>query len=141
MALSFGAPVNAGAYVSTVIVLDKNAEVYVARAYLASESNYRADIAVRNFTISKGTSTIEITSTTNKAYDGNAYEVETTAKGRNGKNIEDTTVKYTYYKGIKKLTSASVGFFIFKLHAKGINSMRVHHFIFAEFYFYFEIAI
>lgn len=126
MAFSFGAPVNAGAYVSTAVVLDKNAEVtvgvgallitkakrnivftedslasgskikpgqdykmsaviegtdeevevkftgvtsrgkvyssteapkeagvYVATAYLSGNSNYRADIAVRNFTISK----------------------------------------------------------------------------------------
>lgn len=179
MALSFGAPVNAGAYVSTAIVLDKNAEVtvgvgvllvskanrnivftedslssgdkikpgkeykmsaiiegtdeevevkftgltskgksysstvapkeagvYVATAYLSSNSNYRADIALRTFTISKSTSTIEITLSNDKVYDGNAYEVESVVKDRNGEIVEHANVKYTYYKGIRKLSAA-----------------------------------
>lgn len=179
MALSFGAPVNAGAYVSTAVVLDKNAEVtvgvgallvtktnrnivftedslssggkvkpgqdykisaivegtkeevevkftgltskgktyssttapkevgaYVATAYLSSNSNYRADIAVRRFTIAKSTSSIEITSTNNKVYDGNAYKVEAVVKDRDGNTVNNATVKYTYYKGLKKLSDA-----------------------------------
>ncbi len=179
MALSFGAPVNAGAYVSTVVVLDKNAEVtvgvgallvtkanrnivftedslssggkvkpgqdykmsaivegtkeevevkftgltskgktyssttapkeagvYVATAYLSSNSNYRADIAVRRFTIAKSTSSIEITSTNNKVYDGNAYEVEAIVKDGEGNIVDNATVKYTYYKGLKRLSDA-----------------------------------
>ena len=179
MALSFGAPVNAGAYVSTAIVIDKNAEVavgiggllvtksnrnivftedslgsgdkikpgqeykmeavfegtnekvevkftglttggktysstqapkevgvYVATAFVGSDSNYRADIAVRSFTIAKSTTSIKITSSANKVYDGKAYEVESTVKDRDGKVVEGSTVKYTYYKGLRKLSSA-----------------------------------
>lgn len=179
MALSFGAPVNAGAYVSTAVVLDQNAEVtvgigsliinkvkrnivftqeslqsgstlkpgqdyimeaviggtdekveikytgltsigkvyssieapktagvYVATAYIEGESNYSADVAVRRFTISKSTSNIEIVSETNKVYDGNVYEVKVVVKDRDGEIIENANVKYTYYKGLRKLSSA-----------------------------------
>ena len=77
MALSFGEPVNVG--------------LYVATAYLASDSNYRAEIAVKNFTISKSISIIEITSYNNKVYDGNAYEVEFSVKDRDGKIVENAT--------------------------------------------------
>ncbi|MEG2364781.1 MAG: hypothetical protein RSC26_14880 [Terrisporobacter sp.] len=42
----------------------------------------------------------------NKLYDGKAYEVETTVKDRDGKIVENATVKYTYYKGLKKLSEA-----------------------------------
>lgn len=179
MALSFGAPVNAGAYVSTAVVIDKNAEVavgvggllvtkanrnivftedslgsgdevkpgqeykmeaviegteekvevkftgltrngkaysstqapkgagvYVATAFVGSDSNYRADIAIRRFIIANSATSIDITSSNNKVYDGNAYEVETTVKDRDGKTIDNATVKYTYYKGLRKLSSA-----------------------------------
>lgn len=179
MALSFGVPVNAGAYVSTAIVIDKNAEVtvgvggllitkanrnivftddslssgakvkpgqeykmeamiegtnekvevkftgltsngktysstvapkeagvYVATAFLGIDSNYTADIALRRFTIAKSTTSIEITSSANKVYDGKAYEVETIVKDRDGKIVDNATVKYTYYKGFRKLSSA-----------------------------------
>ena len=61
---------------------------------------------MRSFTISKSTSTIEVRSTNNKVYDGNAYEVETILKDEDGKIVENPTVKYTYYKGIRKLSAA-----------------------------------
>ncbi|MGL5751133.1 MAG: MBG domain-containing protein, partial [Paraclostridium sp.] len=177
--ISFGAPVNAGAYVSTVIVLDKNANVavgigglaidkakknvvfteeslssdsnikpgeayvmeaivegtdekaeinytgvtgrgriysskeapqesgaYVAHASIKGNSNYRGDIAARGFTISKSTSDVEITSDANKKYDGKAYEASSIVKDKKGNVVEGANVKYTYYKGLFKLSSA-----------------------------------
>lgn len=47
-------------------------------------------------------------SSNNKVYDGNTYEVESSVKDRDGKIVENATVKYTYYQGLKKLSAAQL---------------------------------
>lgn len=179
LSVKFGAPIDAGAYISTAIVLDKNAEVavgvgsliiyrqngqvvftedslpnksvvkygddykfeavykdsqnsakimyagitgkgeayfsaekptevgaYAAVAYSYDDPQYKTALAGRVFAISKETTTVEITSDLEKLYDGNPYEATSEVKDSKGNIIEDANVKYTYYKGCKKLDSA-----------------------------------
>ena len=79
---------------------------YIATAYAYNDPNYQVGLAMRTFSISKFTTKSEITSQTTKKYDGNPYEAQIVVKDKNGEEVKNPNVKYTYYKGLKKLDKA-----------------------------------
>ena len=79
--------------------------VYVATAYSYDDPQYKVGLAMRTFAISKFTTKTDIVST-DKVYDGVAYEPTAIVKDKNGEIVENANVKYTYYSGKKKLESA-----------------------------------
>ena len=93
--------------ISTVQLKDILKKVYIATAYSYRDTQFTSRLAMRSFTISKYTTTVDLNAG-DAVYNGEVYKLYTIVKDKNGEVVENAEVKYTYYSVGTKLESESI---------------------------------